>query len=167
VALTVEDGTVVAGAEAYDTIANVSTYAGKIGDATWDALATDALREEAARRATRYMEAKWRLRWKGNKTVETQVLSWPRYNVTDEDEFVVDSDIVPQGVKEAFAEACILAGDTSVDLQPDVAKLTKRVQAGSVEVEYFPGANPHTVRTKVEGKIEYLLELQQRLERSA
>ena len=165
-ALTVEDGTVVSGAEAYDTIANVSTYAGNIGDATWDALATDALREEAARRATRYMEAKWRLRWKGNKTVETQVLSWPRYNVTDEDGFVVDSDIVPQGVKEAFAEACILTG-ASTDLEPDIAKLTKRVQAGSVEVEYFPGANPHTVRTKVAGKIQYLLELQQRIARSA
>lgn len=165
-ALVVEDGSVVAGAEAYDTIANVLTYASNIGDATFAALATGP-QEEAARRATRYMEAKWRMKWKGNKTVDTQVLSWPRYNVLDEDGFVVDSDIVPQGVKEAFAEACILAGDSSVDLEPDVAKLTKLVKAGSVEVEYFPGADPHTVRTKVWGKIAYLLELSQSIARSA
>ena len=165
-ALVVEDGTVVANAEAYDTIANVDTYASNVGNSAWGAIATDALKEEAARRATRYMEAKWRLWWKGNKTIETQVLSWPRYNVLDEDGFVVDSDIVPRGVKEAFAEACLLTG-VSTDLEPDVAPFPIKVVADVLEVEFFPGQSPHTVRSKVEGKIQYLLNFGQSLERSA
>jgi Putative DnaT-like ssDNA binding protein len=165
VALIVEDGTGLATAESYVSVAYVDTYATNIGDATWATLTT-AQQEQACRKATRYMEAKWRLRWKGNKTLETQALAWPRYNVLDEDGYVVDSDDVPQAVEHACSEAALLAG-ASVDLEPDVSRIKKSVRAGSVEVEWFPGSDPYTVRTKVLGKIEHLLELSMKIARSA
>ena len=166
-ALVVEDGTGKSTAEAYDSIANAAAYLLEVGSSTFNALATDALKEEAARRATRYMEARWRTRWKGNKTLETQALAWPRYNVTDEDGFTVDSDSVPLAVREAFAEACEIASTSGEDLEPDVTPPVKVARIDVLEVEFFPGSNPLAVRSKVLGKIAYLLDDSNTLARSA
>ena len=165
-ALVVEDGTGKSTAEAYDSTANAALYLLEVGSTVFDALAAGP-QEEAARRATRYMEREWRTEWKGNKTLETQALAWPRYNVVDEDGFVVDSDSVPLAVREAFAEACEMAAVSGADLEPDVAPPLQSVKIDVLEVEWFQGSQTETMRAKVLGKIRFLLDQSNTLARSA
>ena len=131
--LIVEDGSIVTGAESYISVADASTYHTARGNTAWAALATDALREAALRRATDYMRQAYRSRWQGYKVNEDQALDWPRYDVEVEG-YAVDSDIVPTEVKNACAELALRA--SAADLNPDLTQGVAREKVGQIEVEY-------------------------------
>ena len=63
--LEVEDGTGKATAESYISVVDASTYFTARAVTAWAALASDALREAALRKATEYMIATYRDRWQG------------------------------------------------------------------------------------------------------
>jgi len=132
-ALEVEDGSIVTGAESYCTVAFASTYHTARGNTAWAALATDALREAALRRATDYMRQAYRSRWQGYKVNEDQALDWPRYDVEVEG-YAIDSDIVPTEIKNACAELALRA--SAADLNPDLTQGVAREKVGQIEVEY-------------------------------
>jgi hypothetical protein len=131
--LIVEDGTIVPGAESYISVADASTYHTARGNTAWAALATDALREAALRRATDYMRQAYRSRWQGYKVNEDQALDWPRYDVEVEG-YAVDSDIVPTEIKNACAELALRA--SAADLNPDLTQGVLSEQVGSIQVTY-------------------------------
>ena len=76
-----EDGSGKSDSESYISVADASSYHTARGNTAWAALATDALREAALRRATDYMRQAYRSRWQGYKVNEDQALDWPRYDV--------------------------------------------------------------------------------------
>lgn len=134
-ALIVENGTGMATAESFLSASDIGIYLAKFGDsAAWD-VASTAAQEQAAREATRWLEAKFTVRWIGERLTPTQALSWPRGNARDSDGHAVGYDSVPTRVKNATA---VLAGKALTDdLLPDIAAgsgplKSKAVHAGPV-----------------------------------
>jgi hypothetical protein len=132
-ALIVEDGSGKSDSESYISVADASSYHTARGNTAWAALATDALREAALRRATDYMRQAYRSRWQGYKVNEDQALDWPRYDVEVEG-YAVDSDIVPTEVKNACAELALKA--SAAELNPDLTQGVLSEQVGSISVTY-------------------------------
>ena len=132
-ALIVEDGSIVTGAESYISVADASTYHSNRGNTAWASLSTDAIREQCLRKATDFMRQAYRSRWQGYKVNEDQALDWPRYGVEVEG-YAVDSDIVPTEIKNACAELALKA--SSADLNPDLTQGVLSEQVGSISVTY-------------------------------
>lgn len=129
-ALIIEDGTIVAGAESYVTAAEATTYHSNRGNTAWTG--TDAVKEAALRKAVAYLDGHYFSRWKGTlvKPLE-QSLQWPRYNVnigSDQTEgsyrgetfgSFLAPDVIPQKVKDAQCELALraLSGTLAADLE--------------------------------------------------
>lgn len=138
-ALTVEDGSVVAGADSYLSLADANTYWESYGNpATWTGK-SDAEREGFLRSATRWLDANYR--WRG--TIEDastpQVLGWPRTGVTDDEGREVAEDSVPQRLKDATAEMAHHFAQGQVESVVESGKQVVRQRVGPVEVQYAEG----------------------------
>ena len=143
-ALVVEDGTGLATAESYISVADASTYFTARGNTTWDALDTDeetAAREAALRKATDYMIATYRDRWEGARYSEDQALCWPRAGVV-RDSWSVDIDEVPVEIKRACAELALKSASTI--LNPDLKQGKVSVTVGPIKTEYDKNSPQYT-----------------------
>lgn len=133
--LTVEDGTGLAGADAFVSLAYVDAYHTARGNAAWTG--DDADKEAAIRRATFFLSNSYR--WQGYKrNGRSQALAWPRYDVVDLEGWGVPFDAVPQEIKDATAEVALRELATPGAMTPDVtlADKVKREKVGPIEVEY-------------------------------
>lgn len=135
-ALTVETGTVVAGAESYVSVADCDTYHSNRGNAGWSGI--NAVKEAALRKATAYIDGKYRSRWKGGKVSTIQPLCWPRWGVEDADGIFLSNATIPPRLKDAVCEAALrsLTADLAADVEPGI----KRQKVDVIETEYFGGA---------------------------
>lgn len=153
-ALITEDGTGRADAESYCSLADATTYHAAMGNAAWAALATDALREQALRRATAYMGQTYRLRWSGYRKTDAQALDWPRYDAVKPDSTVgrfmayYSDSIVPTEVRNACAELALKAsvGELLADVgqavtERTVGPITTKYALGSVAVKRYPAVD--------------------------
>src|SRR5262245_25534004 len=103
--LTTEDGTGLANAESYCSVADADTYHTNFGNTTWTG--STAAKEIALRKATRWLDVTWNGKWKGRKNTTTQGLDWPRYWAEDADGFSIQPDSVPTRLRDACAEAAL------------------------------------------------------------
>ncbi|MDQ1921631.1 DnaT-like ssDNA-binding protein [Massilia pseudoviolaceinigra] len=134
--LIVEDGTGLAGAESYASVAAADARCASLGVASWAALA-EAAKEIALRKAAIFM-ATYRTRWAGRRMYQHQALDWPRYGVKV-DEFYVLSTIVPLDVVNACIDLAARAG-SGEDLMPDLdtgSNVIKKDKVGPLETEFF------------------------------
>lgn len=119
-ALTVETGSIVSGADSYISIEDADTYLVAAGNTDWeDADATD--KEVALRKACRYVDSYYRVRWKGRKIERTQPLCWPRTGVYDEDGFAIEEYTIPEELRRAQCEAALRLFQ-GIDLLPDLER---------------------------------------------
>lgn len=123
------------GTDTYVTVAEADTYfTNAIHAASWIAAST-GLKEQGLATATRMLE---RQQWVGTRTSPSQTLDWPRTGVTDPEGNPVSSVVVPQFIKDAECElALALIQDPSIQTTSDTSSNTKRLKAGSAEIEYF------------------------------
>lgn len=133
----VEDGSNVTGAESYASVAQFDTYHTNRGNTLAATLLT-AEKEQALRRATDFMEQRYRLAWKGYRKYSTQSLSFPRELVYIEKQANIDtllSDII---VPNEVINACIeLAFRGSAgDLLPDVTDVIAEETIGPITTKY-------------------------------
>jgi hypothetical protein len=143
--LIIEDGSQVEGAESYISAVDCTTYHTNNGNALWTG--TDAVKEAALRKATRYLDGHYRARWKGYKVSSlVQPLEWPRSNVEIPGGGVagyagfnnfLDSTTIPQRVKDACCELALRA--LSGELAADGSRNIKREKVDVLETEYFTG----------------------------
>lgn len=129
-----ETGAGLATAESYISVADATTRHGNFGNAAWAAAASDTVREQALRKATAYMEQAYRERWKGNRHTVDQALSWPRNGVVVDGFVAIDSDVVPNEVKNACADLALKA--LTETLAPDLERGIVREKVGPIETEY-------------------------------
>lgn len=131
-ALTVEDGSIVSGADTYVTLAEYQAYGAGIG---WTLRDTDAEDEIDLRRAFQGINRNWE--YAGEPVdLDTQVGAWPRYIVRNRWEYVVPSSTVPQKVKDAQCElAYLIKGGLDVFATITGTVSMERVKAGPVESE--------------------------------
>ena len=145
-ALIVEDGSVVAGADSYASLALFKTYSDNFGF-DYSAM-TDTQIEQCLRKATVYMVQKYRSRWKGIRVQRLQSLDWPRTGVSTEPSsvgtrqatwYLIENFVVPLDVQNA----CILMAQKAFidgDLYPDGTQRAAKETVGSISVEYVPGS---------------------------
>lgn len=149
-AIIVEDGTGMATAETYLTVAEFKAYHNKRGRAVdMDALDT-AASEAALRLATDYMQQVYQDRWLGVRLTYGQALDWPRAYANRSESNAVqgaDSSVfwwneneVPTPVKNACAELAYRATESDDGLMPDLARKEKSVKVGPIAVDYEEGA---------------------------
>lgn len=138
--LIVEDGTGKSDADSYISVDYADTYHAKYGNTSWASLTTEN-KAVYLRRATDYMVGKYRLRWKGQRTLLTQALDWPRFGVIVEDakyytygSFQIDQNTVPNEIKNACAELALRASIGALFKDQGQKVLSKSV--GPISVTY-------------------------------
>lgn len=138
--LITEDGTGLANAESYISVADADARHVAFGNTAWATFDTSA-KEAALRQSTFYMVQVYRERWAGCRVNSTQALDWPRYGVVV-DGYSVDSDIVPAEIANACADLALKA--TSATLAPDIERAVVREKVGPLETEYSPHSSQVT-----------------------
>lgn len=105
VTVTPEDGTGLANANAFASVADVTTrLASYLYGAAWSAT-VDA--DKQARCVIEASAQLSRLDWSGQRTHETQALAFPRTDVTDPDGYTVPSNALPAWLLDAHARQAL------------------------------------------------------------
>jgi len=115
----VEDGTGKTDANSYCSVADADTYhVTYTGSAVWSA-AQAADKERGLIAATQYLDIQFGQRYRGTRKSVSQALGWPRYNAEDDDDYDIDSDSLPQKLKDACAELAlrVVSGDDLLGTQ--------------------------------------------------
>jgi len=146
----VEDGTIVANATSYVSVADVESY---ISERALTTITTADI-DELIIRSMDYIEE---LKFKGVKGTKDQSLVWPRFGVIV-DGYLVDSDEIPQLLKDAVSE-CVIAINDSKSPLADIERTKQSVGVGSgaVSVTYTPGGNQNTIVFTLSNKLKKLL----------
>lgn len=137
-ALVLEDGTGVSGADSYVDATYVGTflleYVGATAKAAWDAEASE--QDRRCREGSAYVDGGNAGAWRGTRAHETQGRDWPRVGAVDDDGYVISSTVIPLGVKQASAYASY-AG-ISTPLTPSASATSslgaKTIKAGPVTI---------------------------------
>jgi len=161
-ALIVEDGTVVVGAESYLTVSAADTYHANRGNTAWTDLDTP-VKEQSLRKATDFMVQNYRTRWAGYRFNVSQPLDWPRAWVPIRDvpsgygafSAFVSNIIVPDAVKNACAELALKAA--TAELAPDLSQVVTREKIGPIEVDYQPYSPQQKRYVAIDGMLALLL----------
>jgi hypothetical protein len=129
-ALIVEDGSGVAGANSYVSVAEVRAWAGVRG---LTLPATDGAVEILVVKAMDFLES-FRARFTGSKTDSAQALQWPRTGATL-DGVALDDDVIPAELKSALFQLTVDA--QTLELQPTgTGREVLREKVDVLETEY-------------------------------
>lgn len=134
--LIVEDGTGLTNAESYVSVVEIDDYFAKLGYTVWQTL-TEPEKEQAIRRAMRYMRQVYHGYWRGVPATTTQALDWPRDRVPGElYGTYYPNNAVPMDVKEAQMLLSIkaAAGELAPDLDTAGGVLEETV--GPITIKY-------------------------------
>lgn len=154
-ALIVENGTALANAESYTSVAECDTYHANNGITIWSPLLT-AEKEQALRRATNYTVQMFRARWKGQRATATQRLDWPRWNVQLPDLFATTNayvavDEIPETLKNAVSELALLAAQGDLNFVQTPRAISEQV--GPIKVTYSGDMSAQTRYIYVENML--------------
>lgn len=140
-ALEVETGTGSASAESYASVTQADTRLAALGMTNWAGLEV-AKKEQALRRATVFIEQRYRDKWKGTRLYRAQALSWPRYGACV-DGYDILSTEVPTELANATIDLALKAA--AGDLNADLTRAIVREKVGPLETEYAEHS-PQSVR---------------------
>lgn len=127
--LTIEDGSGVANANAYCSVAFVTDYADTIESKVWSNNKSRQI--VAIINATRYVDMKYRGKLPGTINQSTQSLLWPRASYVDGAGNTIPAGTIPTALKNAVAQAAIHYLEAGLDLNAEVGN---KVKSSSVTV---------------------------------
>ena len=171
-ALIVEDGSIVANADTYISLANAITfltnYYGEYDAEAAAFLGYKTTRQELIlRQATYTMDRKYRKRWKGYKRVQTQSLDWPRVDVVDEDDYDIPEDTIPRRLQRAELEiAKRIANDVAIFEDQSRGGMVKSEKVDVLQIVYMDGAPPETFFQGVDATLKGLLKSENKIVRA-
>jgi len=149
-----EDGLIVPDANTYINEAEAEALLNSIGETFGDITETEI--RDALLKATRYLES-YRLKYKGERVIVPQSLSFPRQNVIIEG-YLYPYDEIPKEIKLAQAVAAMLySQDTDVQPDNDGKTILSESIAGAISVTYAD--NGATGNTNYFPKIDTYLKL--------
>lgn len=131
-ALIIEDGSVVTGANSYVSLVDAQAYATERG---LGVTVTEAMLLEAMD----YIEA-LRADFQGSKTYKANPLQWPRIGVVV-DGFDIDVDEIPSILVQAQARLACDSATTPLQPTADGREVLKEIVEGAVEVDYAETGN--------------------------
>jgi hypothetical protein len=133
-AIIVEDGTIVANADSYVSVADYEAWADARG-IEYDS----SVIESQILRAMDYIET---LRFIGQKSTKAQQLQFPRVGVVV-DGFELDYNEIPQQLKKAVFES-VKAESEGLSQLANIERRTLREKVGEIEVQYAENSNSQT-----------------------
>lgn len=145
-AIVVEDGTIVTGANSYVSGAELTSFATARG------VTLVSGTEELLIKAMDYIEA---LQYKGVKYTQAQALQWPRADVYVDSYYLAVTSI-PTDLKNGLMH-CAIAIDEGNDPLQDAPRATTKEKIGEIEVEYKAGAAATVINKKVKNALWKLL----------
>jgi hypothetical protein len=145
-AIVVEDGTIVTGANSYVTEAELTAYA------TARAYTLVSTAAVLIIKAMDYIEGQSFI---GIKSTEDQPLAWPR-NYVYIDGYAVDSDEIPQELKNAEM-ATALAIDAGNSPMAVISPQKEKAKVGPVEVTYKNGGVSNPIDPAVSNALKKLV----------
>ncbi len=132
-AIVVEDGTEVSGANSYISLADARTLLALYGQ---DLNATDATAEIELHQGRLWLEA-YRQAFKGDKNNQDQALQWPRSNVWIDDDLFPNNEIPQELINaQVFAAYEQSQGNDLQGNSPGQSVAAEAV-AGAVSIKYF------------------------------
>lgn len=141
-AITVEDGTIVAGANSYASVADLRDYADDRGISL---PSSDSACEILLIKAADYVESK-RDKYQGIKAESDQPMQWPRDGAYV-DGFEVSASEIPRELK--YAQMQLACDAHTTDIMPNRLVATQgavtRQKVGDLEVAYANPTNPLSV----------------------
>lgn len=151
--IVVEDGTGLANAESYASVATADAYwAARSNPAAWSSL--DVVGKETnLRTATEYL-VRYSGRWRGSRVSATQALDWPRACVTV-DRVTLPNNAIPVQLQRAVCELALKAA--SGPLTVDEGAQVKAEAIGPLSTTYADGARQQTRYAAVEAMLAPLL----------
>lgn len=160
--IVLEDGTGVAGANAYVTVAECDAYHEARGNSDWTEVSTspDQGKSAAIVRATAALDATYGGRFPGYRLLaRAQGLEWPREGAYDREYNTVASDEVPQEIKDACCEMALRELIEAGSMMPDLERggNIRAMTAGSVSIEYGSNATATTTFQLIAGILNRLM----------
>jgi hypothetical protein len=158
-ALVVEDGTGLANAESYASVADADTRLAARGFALWDTM-SEAEKEQALRRSTDYMVQVYRNRWAGTRVTTTQALDWPRIDVPRLDVAGSYSEYPSDELPAEIVWACIDLAYKGAGgpLTPSaLGRKTVREKVDVIEVEYDKNAPQYPIYKDIDDALRMFL----------
>ena len=154
-AIIVEDGGGLAGAETYCSVSYATAHHGARaqGDA-WDAVDD---KEAALRLAAEFIEQTYRGAWQGQRSTSKQALDWPRMNVPwpDSPKRLREYNVIPSEVMKACAELALRTASGA--LLADLGRETVSETVDVISVTYKAGGARQTRFASVDGWLRSLL----------
>lgn len=145
-AIVVEDGSIVTGANSYVSEAELTTYATARGVT----LTIDT--EQLLIRAMDYIDS---LQFKGVKLTDDQPLQWPRADVVI-DAYLLSVTEIPEELKNALMQSA-MAIDNGEDPLADIDKEVQSETVGPISVTYKTGSSSTTLVRKISSQLYKLL----------
>lgn len=142
-ALTPETGAGLPNADSYNSLTELGEYHARNPRWSTDDSGNpvdEADQEDAARRATRFIDATAERHFTGMRAVVLQALAFPRYYGYYADGRVIASLTVPPELKWAHAELTMAALLGQLGTTLDRGGLEKRIKVDTIEIEYADGA---------------------------
>lgn len=141
-AVIIEDGSIVANANSFNTDAELQAYFTSRG---YTIPGTEAERDILQIKAMDYIQS-LEQRYQGNRVAEEQVLPFPRYGVVLNG-FLLASDVIHQDLKNAQNELSNQLNDEEILLNETSGNLESFSVDGVYEESYFKGGAFETVKT--------------------
>jgi len=146
-----EDGTGLAAANSYGSVADFKTYHKDRGTALPDGTLSSGI-EDALVKATDYVDRRWRNRFIGVRDTETQRLRWPRRRARYPDGRLIAEGTLPAELLETIYEFGFIALTTPLSTVPTVdasgALIQEtRIKVGPIETE--------TIFSQGAGKVDF------------
>lgn len=151
-----------ANAESYVAVDDFKAWADNLGKSYGPDSPPDKI-EQALRRATLYIDGRYRGRWTGKRATATQALAWPREYAVDEEGEDIAETVIPNAVIWATSEAAIREIASPGSLSPDLVRggavksETKRVGPIEKSVVYQDSASERTALTAIDDILSGLL----------
>jgi len=145
-AIIVEDGSIVSGANSYVSETEVTDYAAERG------ITLTAAPSVLIYKSMDYIEG---LSFVGMKYTEDQPLQWPRVGVYIDGYYVEVSEI-PKELKAAQLSTCISI-DQSVNPLADIKPAIKSRKIGPIETQYQDGASSTTFSASIQHAFKKLV----------
>lgn len=145
VVFTVEDGTGLAGANSYVSVAYADDYLViKPHTAPWLSLSSTE-KEKYLMLATRTLDN--RATYRGSKAVEDSGLRWPRVGAVDCDGLTQPYDAVPDAIQHATVELAyhFVFHDIDPSIPISTSGEIKKIKADVIEIEYVDGSQSSTI----------------------
>lgn len=132
-ALTIETGAGVAGADTYSDVAYTDAYLASMGYTIWAPLLT-AEKEAAKRMASRHLDS-YAKTYTGTRSTMEQGLEWPRVGGVFSNQFDIPTTTIPENLKRAECELAVRAAQGLLTTDSQGGYVTQE-RLGDLSVSY-------------------------------